>query len=217
MPFPLRGDVAAPTPAGPPPLLVHVLLFDDVEVLDFAGPFEVFATAGRERGTPPFRVRTVARSGLPVVARHGLTLLPDTTFEAEGRPDVLVIPGGAGTRRLMTDPTTLAWLAAAAPATQVTLSVCTGALLLGAAGLLHGLWATTHHTTFAELREVAPETRVMEHARVVDNGRIVTSAGVSAGIDGALHVVDRLLGRACADDTARDIGYDWRPARGLVA
>jgi transcriptional regulator GlxA family with amidase domain len=196
---------------------VLLYLFDDVEVLDFAGPFEVFSVAGRSKAVKPFRVRTVGRTGAPVRARNGLTVLPDLSITDAPAADVVIVPGGFGTRPLVGDPVTLDWLATVVPTAEVSLSVCTGALLLGAAGLLRGLNATTHHGAFGELRDVAPETRVLEHARVVDNGAIVTSAGISAGIDAALHLVARLEGQLCAEETAHYMEYDWVVGRGLVS
>jgi transcriptional regulator GlxA family with amidase domain len=209
--------MSAPDVTSPVPLEVLLFLFDDVEVLDFAGPFEVFSISGHPHAPRPFQVRTVARSSGPVRARNGLAVLAEHTFETAPPPDVLVVPGGVGTRPLLADPYVLDWLIETSPKATITLSVCTGALLLGAAGLLRGLRATTHHGAFAELREVAPETRVLEHARIVDNGAIVTSAGISAGIDAALHVVGRLAGQPIAEETARYMEYDWVVGRGVVS
>jgi transcriptional regulator GlxA family with amidase domain len=195
---------------------VLLLLFDEVDVLDFAGPLEVFSIAGIGRPVRPFRVRTVARTKAPLTARNGLTVVPDLSLDDVDTADLIIVPGGRGTRPLLGDPITLDWLAEWVPRTEITLSVCTGALVLGAAGLLHGLDATTHHSTFGELRDLAPETRVMEHARIVDNGAIVTAAGISAGIDAALHIVSRLEDKSTAEETAVDMEYDWSFGRGLV-
>ncbi|MCU0647652.1 MAG: DJ-1/PfpI family protein [Gemmatimonadaceae bacterium] len=195
---------------------VLLLLFDEVEVLDFAGPFEVFSVCEHKHPIPPFRVRTVARTHALVRARNGLHVQPDLAFDDATAADIVVVPGGYGTRSLLADPIVLDWLLAVVPTAELTLSVCTGALLLGAAGLLRGLQATTHHGAFSELRDVAPETRILEHARVVDNGAIITAAGISAGIDAALHVVSRLEGLACAERTAHYMEYDWHVGRGLM-
>uniref|UniRef100_B0SXI3 ThiJ/PfpI domain protein n=1 Tax=Caulobacter sp. (strain K31) TaxID=366602 RepID=B0SXI3_CAUSK len=190
------------------PLRVAVLIFDGVEVLDFAGPFEVFGVARDIQGAFGFEVFTVALEDKAVVARNGLRVLPHVRAADMGQVDVLVVPGGFGSRREMRNEDTLAFVRAASGAARVTLSVCTGALILGAAGLLRGLAATTHFAALDELRgldcgEVRPQ------ARVVDNGRILTSAGISAGIDGALHLVSRLMGAACAIETAKYMQYDW--------
>ncbi len=190
------------------PWRVAVLIFDGVEVLDFAGPFEVFGVARDRRGAFGFEVVTVALKAGPVEARNGLRVLPHVTAAEMGRADILVAPGGFGARRAMRDEDTLAFVRRASASAQVTMSVCTGALILGAAGLLRGLAATTHFAALDELRaldcgEVRPD------ARVVDNGRIVTTAGISAGIDGALHLVSRRMGADSAEATANYMQYDW--------
>lgn len=187
-----------------------ILLFDEVEVLDFAGPFEVFSVTGRRRKLEPFDVFTVSERAGPVTARNGLSLNPRYAFGSCPPPDILVVPGGYGTRREMKNPLTLEWLTRVAPNADLVLSVCTGALVLGAAGLLDGLEATTHFMAFDELRAVAPNATVREGARLVDNGRVILSAGVSAGIDMSLHVVARLLGAEVARETARYMEYEGR-------
>jgi transcriptional regulator GlxA family with amidase domain len=187
-----------------------IVLFDEVEVLDFAGPFEVFSVTGRRRKLEPFDVYTVAERLAPVSARNGLSLNPRHAFADCPPPDILVIPGGYGTRREMKNPMMLEWLARTAPGCELILSVCTGALVLGAAGLLDGREATTHFLAFDELRAVAPHATVREGQRIVDNGNLVLSAGVSAGIDMSLHVVARLLGVEVARETAHYMEYEGR-------
>jgi transcriptional regulator GlxA family with amidase domain len=187
---------------------VAVLLFDDVEVLDFAGPFEVFSVAGRRDGLEPFAVYTVAERAGPVLARGALSVNPRYSFVDCPPPDVLVLPGGFGTRREMHNPALLEWISAAAAPAEVVLSVCTGALLLARAGLLDGLAATTHHSAVELLREHAPATTVHPDERIVDNGKYVVAAGISAGIDAALHVTARLLGPALAAEAARYMEYE---------
>lgn len=194
----------------PEPARVHVLLFDEVEVLDFAGPFEVFGVTGLRNGPAPFHVETVGLTGAPIRARNGLDVQPSLALNDAGRCDVLVLPGGYGTRREMDNEELLAWIRRQAEGATVVLSVCTGALLLARAGLLDGLDATTHHVAFDELAAASPSTHVHRGRRFVDNGHIVTSAGISAGIDASLHVVARLLGREAARETASYMEYDWR-------
>ena len=186
---------------------VAILLFDDVEVLDFAGPFEVFALADELGGHEVFDVCTVAESPASIRARNGLTVVPEFVLESCPTPHVLVVPGGSGTRRLLLKPALLEWIVRKSRAAEITMSVCTGALVLGKAGLLDGLRATTHHENFNELREVAPRAEVVETDRFTDNGKLLTAAGISAGIDCALHVVQRLLGAEAADATARTMEY----------
>jgi transcriptional regulator GlxA family with amidase domain len=192
---------------------VAILIFDEVEVLDFCGPFEVFSVAGRRGGLAPFNVYTVAESRGPVAARNDLSVNPAHTLVDCPRTDVLLVPGGYGTRREMHNEALTGWIRERAGEAELVLSVCTGALLLAKAGLLEGLSATTHHGAFGLLREVAPNTSVLESERVVDNGKIILSAGISAGIDMSLYAVGRLLGEEQAAETARYMEYDW-PAPG---
>ena len=193
---------------------VGIYLFDAVDVLDFAGPFEVFSTAARVHGrreppSPPiFVVATVGRGFAPVVARGGLRVQPAFNLEDHPPLDVLIIPGGVVDAE-MDQPELMAWLIRTAPATSVTASVCTGAFLLAQAGLLHGKQATTHWEDLAELRRLFPEVDVVEGKRWVDLGSIVTSAGISAGIDMSLHLVARLAGAELARKTAHQMQYDW--------
>lgn len=186
---------------------IAILLFPDVEVLDFAGPFEVFAVTDELRGYDTFAVFTVGESAAPIRARNGLRVVPDYTLANCPTPHVLIVPGGFGTRRLLEQPAVLDWVRTAAATAELVISVCTGAIVLGRAGLLDGLRATTHHECFDLLRHNAPRATVDESARFIDNGRILTAAGISAGIDCSLYVIERLLGPAAADATARYMEY----------
>ncbi|MEO8028514.1 MAG: DJ-1/PfpI family protein [Bryobacteraceae bacterium] len=191
------------------PKRVAIFLFDEVEVLDFAGPFEVFAVTGQRPGPAPFEVVTVAAQEGPVRARNGLIVSPGYTFATLPPPEIIVIPGGYGTRPLVHDEGVIAWIQKMAGGAELTLSVCTGALLLAKAGLLEGKGATTHWGALDLLRELGPATRVVENTRFVDSGTVITSAGISAGIDMSLHVVARLLGLEQARETARYMEYRW--------
>lgn len=186
---------------------VAILIFDEVEVLDFAGPFEVFSVAARIMGEPPvLNVYTLAAQA-QVSTRGGLQVIPHHTLADYPRPDILLVPGGWGIRPLLQDAAMSDWVAAQAAEVELLLSVCTGSVLLGKAGLLDGLRATTHHSAFDLLREHAPATVVDEDARFVDNGTVITSGGISAGIDMALYVVARLLGDEHAQTTAAYMEY----------
>ena len=189
---------------------VAIFIFDDVEVLDFCGPFEVFSVTGRRNGSNPFNVYTVAEKAGPILARNALSINPRYTFADSPEPDILVIPGGYGTRQEVQKTAVLDWVKDCSRRSELLLSVCTGALVLGKAGLLGGLTATTHHLALAELKEVAPQATIDASKRFIDNGRIITAAGISAGIDMALHVVARLLGREQALETAAYMEYDWK-------
>jgi transcriptional regulator GlxA family with amidase domain len=188
---------------------VCIAIFDEVEVLDFCGPFEVFSVTGGRHGLTPFEVCTVAEREKPVKARGGLSVNPAYMFDNCPRPDILLIPGGMGTRREMNNPRMLQWLRSQAEDAELILSVCSGALVLAKAGLLNGLRATTHHGALDELRAIHPDIVVDGQQRFIDNGRVIVSAGISAGIDMSLHVVARLLGREQALETARYMEYEW--------
>lgn len=196
---------------------VHLLAFDGMEALDFAGPFEVFTTASRvaERlapaAGPRFDVASVARSGAPVRARAGMRLLPELDFSSAGACDLLVVPGGVVDGALACRQT-LDWLRVQAGQAAITASVCTGVFLLAAAGLVTDGPVTTHWEDVDDLRQRHPGLQVMTDARWVDRGRWVTSAGISAGIDMSLHLVERLGGRVLAERTARQMDYAWRDA-----
>ena len=193
---------------------VGIVVFEDIEVLDFCGPFEVFAATrlneARRREEPsPFEVWLVAEKNAPVVTAGGMEVIPDHTFASCPRLDILVVPGGWGTRRELNNPAMLDWLRLRAPEVETLTSVCTGAMLLGAAGLLDGAWATTHWRSLDWMRESFPAVTVEYDQHVVEDGPILTSAGISAGIDMALKVVARYCGEAVARATARHMEYPY--------
>jgi transcriptional regulator GlxA family with amidase domain len=179
------------------PIPLHLFVFEDAEVLDVMGPFEAFSLAEFDDGRAAFEVRLVADRS-PVRLRGGLRVEATAPIPAVTAASVLLVPGGPGVRRLIDDAATIRWLATAAAEARLVLSVCTGAWLLGKAGLLDGLPVTTHHRTFARLAEIAPRAEIRQGTRFVDAGRIKTSAGVSAGIDLALHVIAELAGEESA-------------------
>ncbi|HWZ94854.1 MAG TPA: DJ-1/PfpI family protein [Opitutaceae bacterium] len=186
---------------------VAILIFDDVEVLDFTGPFEVFALTDELCHHEPFHTFMVAESPGSIRARNGLKVVPDFTLENCPRPHVLVVPGGSGTRPLLKKPALLEWIRTKARSAEIVMSVCTGVLVLAKAGLLDGLRITAHHQSLDLLRELAPTATVDPTQRFHDNGTIITAAGISAGLDSSLHVVARLLGPAAAEATARQMEY----------
>lgn len=194
------------------PRNVAILIFNDVELLDFCGPFEVFSVTGRRENLTPFNVYTVAEKSHPIITRNQLSVNPQYTIHDCPQPDILLVPGGQGTRREMNNPTLVDWIKECSQKAELILSVCTGALLLAKAGLLEGLSATTHHEAIELLKEIAPNTVIQSTKRVVDNGKIILSAGISAGIDMSLYVVAKLLGKEQALETAHHMEYDWKPA-----
>ena len=195
---------------------VGILIFDDVEVLDFAGPFEVFsrtrlvagAESRRTDDSAPFRVFTVARSRELVTAIGGLNVMPDYAWKDAPAIDLLVVPGGFGTRALLNDDATLGWIRQTAAVSRQVTSVCTGALLLAKVGLLQGKRATTHWAGLDLLASIDPTIHVLRDRRVVHDG-VFTSAGVSAGIDMSFAVVEQICGRDVALETAHYIEYPW--------
>lgn len=195
---------------------VGILLFDEVEVLDFCGPFEVFSAArpleAEKQGDEHrlFRVLTIAEQERLITCRGGLLVQPHATIEQHPPLDILVVPGGQGTRRERHNQRLLDWIGEQDQHTQLTTSVCTGAFLLAERGLLNQRRATTHWGSVEWMRSSYPEIEMLADTRVVDEGHIVTSAGVSAGIDMSLHVVARLYGVEVARWTARRMEYDWR-------
>nr|WP_229707150.1 DJ-1/PfpI family protein [Nocardioides deserti] len=189
---------------------VAILAFDDMEVLDFAGPYEVFNVAGELGEGRPFEVVTVGLTGEPAIGRGGFTVLPDHRLADCPPVDVLVVPGGAGTRALVDHEELLTFLRERYDAVELLMSVCTGSMLLARAGLLAGLPATTHHTAYDELAALDPSVVVERGPRFVHSAeRLWTSAGVSAGVDLALEVVERLAGSAAREVTVAEMEWLW--------
>ncbi len=186
---------------------VVIYVYDDVEVLDFCGPFEVFSVANELNSGQLLRVCTVSLDGEPIRARNGLVFQPRHSAADAPAPHVLVVPGGDGSRAQMRSEAAISWVRRAAARAELVLSVCTGALILARAGLLEGLAATTHRSALRLLADLAPGARVDAEARFVDNGRVIASGGISAGIDMSLHVAARLYGEACARRVADYMEY----------
>lgn len=190
-------------------LNVAIFIHNGVELLDFAGPGEVFASSG-------FNVFTVAATEEPVTSQGFVKIIPQYTIRNCPKPDIIVLPGGA-TEIPLKNNDVIEWIRRSVPATTVTLSVCTGAGLLSKAGLLDGKTATTFHNYIDALQEMTPKAKVIRNTRFVDNGTIITTAGVSAGIDGALHVVSKIKGKDAARRTVEYMEYDkWKPEEGLI-
>jgi len=193
---------------------IGLVIFDDVEVLDFCGPFEVFSTTRLDEETrredpSPFDVKLVSERGGTITASGGMRVLSDHGFENCPKLDILCVPGGWGTRREMNNPAFLEWLRRRAAEAELLTSVCTGSMLLGFAGLLDGRRATTHWRSLDWMRESFPSVSVAYDEHVVVDGNVITSAGISAGIDLALKVVARYCGEPIARATARHMEYPY--------
>lgn len=193
---------------------VGILIFPGVEVLDFCGPFEVFSVTRLDEGRrredgSPFDVRLVAQTADVVTATGGLRVIPDTTIEACPKLDVLVVPGGWGTRAEIKNERLIKWIVERGQEVETLTSVCTGSMLLGQARLLDGRRATTHWRSLTWMRESFPKITVEDQLHVVEDGHVVTSAGISAGIDMALRVVTRYFGEAVGRGTARNMEYPF--------
>ncbi|GMR67893.1 DJ-1/PfpI family protein [Bacillus sp. MN7755] len=187
---------------------VGIFLFNDVEVLDFAGPYEVFSvTEGQEE--KPFTVYTVSQNGKMITARNGLKVQPDYSIEDLPPVDILIIPGGLGVRENeVKNDIIIDWVRQQMKEVKLMTSVCTGALLLAKAGLLEGLKVTTHWASIQTFKKDFPNVEVMENVKFVDEGHIITSAGISAGINMSFHIVKNLLGVEIAEETAKSMEYD---------
>jgi len=193
---------------------VGIVLFEDVEVLDFCGPFEVFSATRmneekRREEPSPFEVLLIAENPSPITTTGGMKVLPHYTFDSCPRVDILVCPGGWGTRKELKNPIMLEWLRARATGVETLAAVCTGSMLLGFAGLLDGLHATTHWRSLDWMRESFPSVTVDYGKHFVQDGRVFTSAGISAGIDMALKVVANCFGEEIARATARHMEYPY--------
>ncbi|PSL51862.1 DJ-1/PfpI family protein [Saccharothrix carnea] len=197
---------------------VGLLLFDEVEVLDAGGPFEVFSVAGRvavRRGSAaPFEVVTIGAAGArPVRARGGLRMVPDVGLGDAPGCDVVLVPGGV-VDEVEAMPEVSAWLRRTRSRAEVVASVCTGVFVLAAAGLLDERPVTTHWEDVADLRRRWPDLDVRDDVRFLDHGDLATSAGISAGLDLSLHLVGRLTTVELAVATARQMDYQWVPQLG---
>lgn len=192
-------------------LNIGIFLFNDIELLDFAGPYEVFSVATELQDNPLFNVFTITEDGAGIRSVNGLRVTPDYDFKNHPQIDVLVVPGGNGTKIEMTKDTVLQWLKEQYTHSQITMSVCSGTRLLGNIGLLDNLKITTHHEVIADMKMIVPSAMIEENVKFVDNGKILTSAGISAGIELSLYVVAKLFGKEVANKAAVYMEYgDWK-------
>ena len=190
-------------------LTVGICLFDEVEVLDFAGPFEVFSLAENEQGEKLFNVIVISQNNV-IKARNGLTVLADYNLTNHPKIDVLVIPGGYGAEQIEIHNTVLLeWIKQQSNQVSILLSICTGVFLLAKIGLLDNLRATTHWMDVAQIQKDYPKIEVVTNQRYVDNGKIITSGGISSGIHASLYTVAKLSKIAMANETAKRMEFDF--------
>lgn len=189
---------------------VAIVLYNGVELLDWAGPSEVFNVAQTVDGQNGFNVYTVAETTEPIVSQGFVKVTPQYAFATAPKPDIVVFPGG-NVRNFQRSEMAMAWAKATASEAEIAMSVCNGAFVLADSKLLENKRVNTHWTAIRQLRRQVPSATVLENVRFVDNGQIVTTAGISAGIDGALHVVERLMGNPAAKLAAKAMEYNWKP------
>ncbi|HEV3299451.1 MAG TPA: DJ-1/PfpI family protein [Planctomycetaceae bacterium] len=180
---------------------VAIMLFNGVEIIDYSGPWEIFGAVG-------FQVHTVAASSGPIRTAFGQRVIPDYTLENCPKTDILLVPGG-GIQKAVNHAHLIQWIRSRSQESQHVMSVCNGAFFLAKAGLLDGLSSTTIRSSLDRLAKVAPKTKVVRDRRYVDNGKIITTAGLSAGMDGALHLVAKIRGKDIARTTASQLEYKW--------
>lgn len=193
---------------------VGILLFTDIEVLDFAGPYEVFTVVRlnedkRREEASPFDVKLIAETAQPIMTSAGMRVIPDCTMGDAPPFDILVIPGGWGVRKEIANERLIRWIGETSKKAQTVAAVCTGSMLLGKAGVLDGHRATTHWRSIGWMRDSYPAVQVEQDQHVVEDGHILTSAGISAGIDLALRIVARTLGERKALETAKHMEYAY--------
>ncbi|PCI31190.1 MAG: AraC family transcriptional regulator [Flavobacteriaceae bacterium] len=187
---------------------IGILIFNNAEVLDFAGPFEVFSVTSELNNFEPFDVFTVGEKLEPISAVNGLSVNPKYDFNNCPHIDILIIAGGEGTRKQMENKNTLEWIKRIHQKSEFTLSICSGARLLGVLGLLDGKPYCTHHEVYDHMKEIVPTGIPKHEQRFVKTKKIYTSGGISAGIDLSFHLVESLLGEQTAEKTAVYMEYD---------
>ena len=192
----------------PKPLNVAILIYNEVYLLDFAGPMEVLNDTWLNDTTQAFVVYSVAPTSEKIKCNTGTVITPDYSILNAPVPDILVIPGG-NLNLIKEYPDAANWIKSTSANTVITMSVCTGAFIIADLGLLDGLEAATWYGAEQKLQKKYPSIKVVNDKRITDNGKIITTSGVSAGIDGALHLVKKLFGKEIAVNTAKYIEYNW--------
>jgi transcriptional regulator GlxA family with amidase domain len=190
---------------------IGIFLFDDVELLDFAGPYEVFTAVNEVQKEMLCKVYSISETGKTIKTINGLQVLSDFSIHNCPPPDILIIPGGNGTRELLSNVSLMHWLKESAEKSETVLSVCSGARLLAKAGLLDELEFTTHHLVYEDVSKLAPTAKLRKEKRFTDNGKVMTAGGISAGIDLSLHLTEKLFGQPTAKNVQVYMEYGkWR-------
>ncbi|MGB7926235.1 MAG: DJ-1/PfpI family protein [Pyrinomonadaceae bacterium] len=211
---PSAAKTAAPQKKKVIPRNLAIFLFDGVQIIDYTGPYEVFGQA-HENGEHLFNVYTVGEKPGTITTNMNMTVTPNYTFDNAPKPDIIVLPGGnVGPHR--NNPKVIKWVQERANEAEYVMSVCNGAFYLGQAGLLDGLTATTFYGMIDDLKTLAPKAKIVRDQRFVDNGKIITTAGLSSGIDGALHLVEKIAGYGRAQEIALNMEYNWQPDSGYA-
>lgn len=188
-----------------------ILLFDDMELMDFAGPYEVFTAVNVVREEMLCNIYTISETGSTIKTINGLQVLSDFSIDNCLQPDILIIPGGNGTRQLVNNFSFIHWLKKSAEKAEIVFSVCSGARLLAKAGLLDGKEFTTHHLVYEDVAQLAPSAKLKKEKRFTDNGNVMTAGGITAGIDLSLYIVEKLFGQSTAKKVQVYMEYgDWR-------
>lgn len=188
-----------------------IFLFDDMELMDFAGPYEVFTAVNLALEEMLCNVYTISETGSTIKTINGLQVLPDFSIDNSPQPDILIIPGGNGTRQLVNNVSIIQWIKNSAEKSEIVFSVCSGARLLAKAGLLDGKEFTTHHLVYEDVAQLAPSAKLKKEKRFTDNGNVMTAGGITAGIDLSLYIVEKLFGQSTAKKVQVYMEYgDWR-------
>lgn len=206
------SQAKSPVVPAPPKIPIRnlaIFIFDGVQIIDYTGPFEVLGQA-HDGEKKLFNIYTVAEKPGAITTNMGMTVVPKYSFADMPKTDVLVLPGG-DTRAGLANPKVIKWVQDTAANAEYVMSVCNGAFYLGKAGLLDGLTATTFYGLIDPLKDLAPKARIVTDQRFVDNGKIITTAGLSSGIDGALHLIEKIVGRGRAQEVALNLEYNWQP------
>jgi len=189
---------------------VGIIIFPDAEVLDYAGPFEAFNVANTVSGQEHFRVIIIAEEKKVIDTRYQMKVVPDFSIDDHPELDLLLIPGGRGRVNEMENERLRQWIQRQFDKIELLLSVCTGAFIVGKAGLLRNLKATTHHRSYNEFEDTFPDTKLIREARFVENEKVITSGGISAGIDMVLHVIEKFHGRELTVAVAKRMEYNFQ-------